>query len=81
MLETLEVLRPVLKIEENSPTYGKISLEPLDRGYGMTIGNALRRGYYSRAYRRSSARVQHSSRGTRRCNTSFNELKARSCEV
>ncbi|MBQ9581218.1 MAG: DNA-directed RNA polymerase subunit alpha [Synergistaceae bacterium] len=43
MLETLEVLRPVLKIEENSPTYGKISLEPLDRGYGMTIGNALRR--------------------------------------
>lgn len=43
MLETLEVLRPVLKIEENTPTYGKLSLEPLDRGYGMTLGNALRR--------------------------------------
>ena len=43
MLETLEVLRPVLKIEENTSTHGIISLEPLDRGYGMTIGNALRR--------------------------------------
>ena len=43
MLETLEVLRPVLKIEENTATHGIISLEPLDRGYGMTIGNALRR--------------------------------------
>lgn len=43
MLETLEVLRPVLKIEENTPTYGRLSLEPLERGYGMTLGNALRR--------------------------------------
>ena len=43
MLETLEILRPVLKMEENSPTYGRLALEPLERGYGMTLGNALRR--------------------------------------
>jgi DNA-directed RNA polymerase subunit alpha len=43
MLETVEILRPVLKFEKNTPTYGKLSLEPLERGYGMTLGNALRR--------------------------------------
>ncbi len=26
-----------------TPTYGKFSCEPLERGYGMTLGNALRR--------------------------------------
>lgn len=26
-----------------SPTYGKMSLEPLERGYGITMGNSLRR--------------------------------------
>ncbi|MCR5347123.1 MAG: DNA-directed RNA polymerase subunit alpha [Fretibacterium sp.] len=43
MLENLEILRPTLRFEENTPTYGRLSLEPLDRGYGMTLGNALRR--------------------------------------
>ena len=43
MSETLEILRPVLKLEENTPTYGRLALEPLERGYGMTLGNALRR--------------------------------------
>ena len=43
MLETLEILRPALKLEENGPTYGRLALEPLERGYGMTLGNALRR--------------------------------------
>ena len=43
MVETLEILRPEIKIEESTPTYGRLSLEPLDRGYGMTLGNALRR--------------------------------------
>lgn len=43
MLETLEILRPALKIEENTPTHGRLALEPLERGYGMTLGNALRR--------------------------------------
>ncbi|MDR1875657.1 MAG: DNA-directed RNA polymerase subunit alpha [Synergistaceae bacterium] len=43
MLETLEILRPEIKIEANTPTYGRLILEPLERGYGMTLGNALRR--------------------------------------
>ena len=43
MSETLEILRPVLKLEENTPTYERLALEPLKRGYGMTLGNALRR--------------------------------------
>lgn len=29
--------------EENSPVYGKFVCEPLERGFGTTIGNALRR--------------------------------------
>ena len=43
MLENLEILPPALKFEKNTPTYGKLYLEPLERGYGMTLGNALRR--------------------------------------
>src|SRR5262244_4086342 len=35
---TLEVERETL-----APTYGKFSCEPLERGYGITIGNSLRR--------------------------------------
>ena len=30
-------------IEESTPSYGRIVIEPLDRGYGVTLGNALRR--------------------------------------
>ena len=43
MSETLEILRPVLKLEKNTPTYGRLALEPLERSYGMTLGNALHR--------------------------------------
>ena len=43
MLETIGILRPEIKIEENSQTYGRLVFEPLERGYGMTLGNALRR--------------------------------------
>src|SRR5262249_59938318 len=35
---TLEVERETL-----SPLYGKFSCEPLERGFGITIGNSLRR--------------------------------------
>jgi len=43
MLETLGILRPEIKIEENNQTYGRLVFEPLERGYGVTLGNALRR--------------------------------------
>ncbi|MDR1732972.1 MAG: DNA-directed RNA polymerase subunit alpha [Synergistaceae bacterium] len=48
MLETLEeILRPetieIIKEESNTVTRGRLTIEPLERGYGMTLGNALRR--------------------------------------
>jgi DNA-directed RNA polymerase subunit alpha len=39
----LGILRPEIKVEENTSTFGRLTLEPLERGYGMTLGNALRR--------------------------------------
>lgn len=35
--------RVIIEQETYSPNYGKIIAEPLERGYGVTIGNALRR--------------------------------------
>ena len=32
-----------IKFEEDKKSYAKISVEPFDRGYAVTIGNALRR--------------------------------------
>ena len=42
-LATVETPRIEIKTEEQNPGYGKFSIAPLDRGYGMTLGNALRR--------------------------------------
>lgn len=40
----LEIPRKLQWDEETlSPTYGKLVVEPLERGYGVTIGNSLRR--------------------------------------
>lgn len=30
-------------IEESTPSFGRVVIEPLERGYGVTLGNALRR--------------------------------------
>src|SRR4051812_35994589 len=39
-----DLIRPrTLEIEERSDTYGKFSCEPLKRGFGTTLGVALRR--------------------------------------
>ncbi|MFQ5860061.1 MAG: DNA-directed RNA polymerase subunit alpha [Dehalococcoidia bacterium] len=38
-----EPLTPEIKTLETTEVYGKFVLEPLERGYGMTIGNPLRR--------------------------------------
>ena len=37
--------KPQYKVTEyvESNSYGKFEIEPLERGYGITIGNALRR--------------------------------------
>jgi len=39
-----EFLRPrLVEIETISPTRAKVTLEPLERGFGHTLGNALHR--------------------------------------
>ncbi len=38
-----ELVRPKIKVEELTPMRGVFVVEPLERGYGTTIGNALRR--------------------------------------
>lgn len=42
----IEFLRPDLKFyrdESNTPEFGRFVLEPLERGYGQTVGNTMRR--------------------------------------
>ncbi|MBI4867783.1 MAG: DNA-directed RNA polymerase subunit alpha [Candidatus Wallbacteria bacterium] len=41
----IEITKPTLKLSRDagSKNYGKFVLEPLQRGYGQTLGNALRR--------------------------------------
>jgi len=36
-----------VEAEEASRTYGRFVLEPLERGFGITLGNALRRALLS----------------------------------
>ena len=38
-----EVAKPKIEYAELSDTYGKFIVEPLERGFGVTLGNALRR--------------------------------------
>ena len=38
-----EFIRPQVKVEEISDTAARVSVEPLERGYGDTLGNSLRR--------------------------------------
>lgn len=36
-------LNPEIRVIESDETYGKVAVEPLQRGFGLTIGNPLRR--------------------------------------
>lgn len=38
-----ETLSPEIRVLESDDTYGKVAVEPLPRGFGLTIGNPLRR--------------------------------------
>ena len=38
-----ESLKPDIRVLESEDTYGKVAVEPLHRGFGLTIGNPLRR--------------------------------------
>lgn len=37
------LLVPKVRCEESSPTYGRFSAQPVEKGWGITLGNALRR--------------------------------------
>ncbi|HHX24633.1 MAG TPA: DNA-directed RNA polymerase subunit alpha, partial [Thermoanaerobacterales bacterium] len=41
----IEIEKPRIELIESTEdnTYGKIVLEPLERGYGTTLGNSMRR--------------------------------------
>lgn len=39
----IEIEKPKIECVESSPEYGKFVVEPLERGYGITLGNSLRR--------------------------------------
>lgn len=41
----IEIEKPKIETEElsNDGTYGKFVVEPLERGFGTTLGNSLRR--------------------------------------
>jgi len=39
----MEMVTPRIEILEDGETYGKFVAEPLEQGFGYTIGNALRR--------------------------------------
>jgi len=39
-----EFLKPrIVDVTQASPNHAKVTLEPLERGFGHTLGNALRR--------------------------------------
>ena len=38
-----DLIRPKLEVRELNEKYGKLELEPFERGFGTTIGNSLRR--------------------------------------
>lgn len=42
-MSMIEIEKPEIDTEEMDDTYGRFVVEPLERGYGMTLGNSLRR--------------------------------------
>lgn len=42
-MRKFEFIKPQIFVEQNEGNYGKFVISPLERGYGMTLGNALRR--------------------------------------
>lgn len=52
----IEMDMPKIEVEENeAKSYAKITVEPLEKGFGLTIGNCLRRILAFRAPRGGGA--------------------------
>ena len=45
--EEIEVPDPSISVEVDEPEYGKFIIEPLEPGYGVTLGNPIRRVLYN----------------------------------
>jgi DNA-directed RNA polymerase subunit alpha len=44
MQSAMEFLKPrIVEVDRASPLHAKVVMEPFERGYGHTLGNALRR--------------------------------------
>ena len=39
----MNMVTPAVKLERDAENYAKFVISPLERGYGVTLGNALRR--------------------------------------
>ena len=37
------IVKPAIETLESDDSYGKFSIEPLERGLGVTLGNSMRR--------------------------------------
>ena len=47
----IEIERPKIERLEMAEDYGKFVVEPLERGFGITLGNSLRRVLLSSLHR------------------------------
>jgi hypothetical protein len=63
--------KPWVRVSEVSDTYGQFVVEPLERGYGATLGNSLRRVLLSSC----GASLFYNVRSGRGCFTYFAEFK------
>jgi len=45
-----QMIKPASSLESSTPSYGKFVCEPLERGFGITLGNSLRRIILSSLY-------------------------------
>ena len=45
--EEIEIPDPAITVEVDEPEYGKFVIEPLEPGYGVTLGNPMRRVLYN----------------------------------
>ena len=45
--EEIEIPDPSISVEVSEPEYGKFVIEPLEPGYGVTLGNPMRRVLYN----------------------------------
>ena len=43
MAKIMEIVQPKIERSEELRDYGKFTISPLERGFGVTLGNALRR--------------------------------------